>query len=211
MNAKTIQIENVGPIERLSIPLPEAGVVVLRGRNGCGKSHALDAVDALVTGRGRPPCRDGATKGRVAGCGVTLTIGRSQRRSGEAEVQSLEGRLDITQLVEPPIQDPEAADVRRIKALIQLSGRSATVQDFAAMIPDAAGLGLFDADEPVALAGQIKRALEAEARRYEQAAEKERVAAEVQQAQAGEWPPEAMALDVSATQAELSQALAVHA
>lgn len=32
--ARTIELQNVGPIDRLSIPLPEAGVVVLRGRNG---------------------------------------------------------------------------------------------------------------------------------------------------------------------------------
>ena len=84
MSDKKITLENVGPIERLSIPLPEAGVVVLRGRNGVGKSHALQAVDSLVGGRGRPPCRDGARRAVVEGFGARITISRSLRRTGEA-------------------------------------------------------------------------------------------------------------------------------
>ncbi len=177
MTGKTIQIENVGPIERLSIPLPEAGVVVLRGRNGSGKSHALQAVDSLVGGRGRPPCRDGARRAVVEGYGVRLTIGRSTRRTGEAEVVTLEGRLDISQLVQPPIKDPEAADRQRTKALIQLSGAEASPELFRKALPEGLELGELvspadlERDDPVVLAGKIKRALEAEARRHERGAE----------------------------------------
>ena len=48
-----IELEDIGPIENLRIPLPSAGgVVLLRGRNDIGKSEALKAVDALVSGRG---------------------------------------------------------------------------------------------------------------------------------------------------------------
>jgi len=169
---RTVEIENVGPIEKLSIPLPEAGVIVLRGRNGVGKSHALAAVDSLISGRGKPPCRDGAEKGLVEGFGARLTIGRSQRRTGEAEVVTLEGKLDISQLVQPPIKDEEAADRQRIKALVQLSGQSADLNAFAKILPP--GMKLDElvppserSEDPVVLAGQIKRALEAEARMIE--------------------------------------------
>jgi len=169
---RTVEIQNVGPIERLSIPLPEAGVVILRGQNGVGKSHALAAVDSLISGRGKPPCRDGADKGLVEGFGAKLTIGRSQRRTGEAEVVTLEGRLDISQLVQPPIKDEEAADRQRIKALVQLSGQSADLEAFAKILPP--GMKLDElvppserSDDPVVFAGQLKRALEAEARRIE--------------------------------------------
>ena len=169
---RMVEIQNVGPIEKLSIPLPASGVVVLRGRNGVGKSHALAAVDSLVSGRGKPPCRDGAEKGLVEGLGARLTIGRSQRRTGEAEVVTLEGRLDISQLVQPPIKDEEAADRQRIKALVQLSGQSADLNAFAKILPP--GMKLDElvppserAEDPVVLAGQLKRALEAEARRVE--------------------------------------------
>ena len=175
MTGKTIQIENVGPIERLSIPLPEAGVVVLRGRNGVGKSHALQAVDSLVGGRGRPPCRDGARRAVVEGFGARITISRSLRRTGEAEVTTLEGRLDISQLVQPPLKDQEAADRQRIKALIQLSGQPADPKSFESILPEGLSLGELvspsERDDPVVLAGKVKRALEAEARRHEKASE----------------------------------------
>lgn len=174
---KEIVIENVGPIERLNIPLPDAGVVVLRGRNGVGKSHALAAVDSLISGRGKPPCRDGAARGIVDGFGARLTIGRSTRRTGEAEVLTLEGRLDISQLVQPPIKDEESADRTRIKALIQLSGRPADSQLFQKILPHGIALGQIvppsdQSEDPIILAGRIKRALEAEARRWETQAEK---------------------------------------
>jgi len=173
---RTIRIENVGPIGRLTFPLPDAGVVVLRGRNGTGKSHALQAVDTLVSGRGHPPCRDFAARGLVEGFGARLTIGRSQRRTGEAEVVTLEGRLDISQLVQPPIKDEEAADRTRIKALVQLAGTQIEPDAFDPILP--AGLsasslvGLSEqTDDPVVMAGRLKRALEAEARRLEREAE----------------------------------------
>lgn len=173
---RTVTIQNVGPIERLSIPLPDAGVVVLRGRNGVGKSHALQAIDSLIARRGRPPCRDGSDLGVVEGLGARLTIGRSLRRSGEVEVLTLEGKLDVSRLVDPQIDDPEAADRVRIKALLQLTGQTADVTAFAEIMPDGVDLGALvpgheRADDAVVLAGQIKRALEAEARRMEKQAE----------------------------------------
>lgn len=176
MSKRVIQIEHVGPIDRLSIPLPEAGVVVLRGRNGVGKSHALAAVDSLISGRGKPPCRDGAARGIVDGFGARLTIGRSTRRTGEAEVLTLEGRLDISQLVQPPIKDEESADRHRIKALIQLSGQPADRTLFEKILPEGMALGELlppseQSEDPVVLAGRVKRALEAEARRWEDQAE----------------------------------------
>lgn len=188
---EVVEIRNVGPIERLAIPLPQAGVVVLRGRNGSGKSHALAAVDQLTAGRGRVPCRDGAARGAVEGFGARLTIGRSTRRVGEAEVATLEGRLDISQLVQPPVKEEEAADRVRIKALVQLSGASAAAEDFADILPQGVSLGQLVApaemsDDPVVLAGRVKRALESEARRAEKAAEEARgkAAALVEQSRA---------------------------
>jgi len=190
---REVLIENVGPIERLSIPLPDAGVVVLRGRNGVGKSHALAAVDSLVSGRGKPPCRDGAPRGAVEGFGAKLTIGRSTRRIGEAEVLTLEGRLDISQLVDPGIQNEEAADRQRIKALIQLSGQSADHTLFEKILPQGVSLGELlppseQSDDPILLAGRIKRALEAEARRFEKIAEEHKAELSVVEKELGAVP-----------------------
>ncbi len=209
---RNLRLENIGPIDHLSIPLPDAGVVVLRGRNGVGKSHALAAVDALLGGRGRPPCKDHARKGVIEGAGARLTIGRSTRRTGEAEVVTLEGRLDISQLVQPPIKDEESADRTRIKALIQLSGASADPQGFARILPEGTELGelLAPADvagDPVIVAGKIKRALEAEARRHDKAAEDAAAKAAGCQAQCAELTPEELELDRSRTEQTLQKAL----
>jgi len=207
---RNINIENVGPIERLSIPLPEAGVVVLHGRNGAGKSHALAAVDSLVSRRGKLPCRDGAVRGLVEGCGARLTIGRSSRRQGEAEVTTLEGKLDISQLVQPPIKDDDAADRIRIKALIQLSGASADPAMYGKLLPEGTTLGELvtpgeQAGDPVALSGKVKRALEAEARRHEKAAEAAGLKAAAIRERAGDADPNAM--DPRAAEKVLQEAL----
>jgi SWI/SNF-related matrix-associated actin-dependent regulator 1 of chromatin subfamily A len=179
---RAVEIENVGPIERLTVPLPPSGVVVLHGRNGAGKSHALAALDSLVSGRGKLPCRDGARSGMVEGVGARLSIGRSTRRTGEAEVATLEGRFDISQLVNPGLKDAEAADKARIKALIQLSGAKADAAEFSALLPEGVTLGsLVEAAEqsadPVTLAAQIKRALESQARSQEKVAAEKRTEA----------------------------------
>jgi DNA repair ATPase RecN len=181
---RRIAIEKIGPIEYLELPIPEnGGVVVLRGRNGVGKSWALQAVDCLASGRGTLPVRDGATRGTVSGIGVTLTVERSVRRRGTAEVVSLDGRFDISEFVTPPIADPDAADRRRIKALVQLSGLPARADDFVSILPS--GVSLDDlvpaserSEDPVVLAGQIKRSLEEEARRLERATQQFRAEAD---------------------------------
>jgi len=172
---REINLENVGPVEHLMIPLPDAGVVVLRGRNGVGKSHALEAVEAAVSKRGRPPVRDHAKKGKVEGVGVRLTIGRSMRRTGEAEVQTLEGKLDITQLVDPGLKDESAANRVRVKALLQLAGAAGEAKEFEPIVPPG-----YDLEEllPIAarhgdlvsMAARLKRELEAAARQHETAA-----------------------------------------
>jgi hypothetical protein len=62
-----------------------------------------------------------AKSGVVSVPGVTMTVGRSVRRQGELQVETLEGRLSIADLVDPGFVDPERADAKRIKALVGLS------------------------------------------------------------------------------------------
>ena len=114
-----ITLKNIGPIENVTIPVPaEGGVVVLRGRNGSGKSTALDAIQTAITGKGKPPLRDKAAKGEIHAGGVSLTVAKSIRRSGELVVTSLDSRLSVADLVDPGIVDPLRADASRIKALV---------------------------------------------------------------------------------------------
>src|SRR5579872_2214527 len=166
------EITNVGPIERITIPIPEGGgVCVLRGRNGAGKSVALGAIDSAITGKGRPPVRDGQTRAEVSAFGVKLTIGRSTRRTGEAVVTSLEGKFPVAALVDPGIADPEKADAHRIRALVQLAGCEADVHLFHPLLPsvdefeELVSPAAIEADDLLVMAARIKRDLEAAARK----------------------------------------------
>lgn len=174
-----ITLSNVGPVSHASIPyLREGGVVVLRGPQGVGKSITLEALNAAATGKGRVPVKDGEIRGEVNAFGVTMTIGRSTRRSGEPEVVSLEGKLSAADLVDPGIASPDAADSKRIKALIQLANVKPSSELFHKLING--GREEFEklvtpatlaSDDLVVMSERIKRDLEAKARTEEDQAE----------------------------------------
>lgn len=164
-----ITLKNIGPIENVTIPVPaEGGVVVLRGRNGSGKSTALDAIQTAITGKGKPPLRDKAAKGEVAAGGVSLTVAKSVRRSGELVVTSLDSRLSVADLVDPGIVDPLRADASRIKALVNLSRAEIDPGDLYGF-PDNLLDGLNLAD-PVSAMAELKKRIDIGAREYEKLA-----------------------------------------
>lgn len=176
----TIELTNVGPIEHLSIPVPEAGgVVVLQGPNGAGKSNALNAVDCAVSGRGKVNVRDGQRSAEVDAFGVKITVGRSARRSGELVVESLDGKLSIAELVDPGLKDQGAADLRRIKALVNLSGVLPSAELFHDLLGGRAEFdavvspGAASAADLVLMAEAIKRDIERAARQCELVVENE--------------------------------------
>ena len=173
-----VRLTNTGPIEHAEFPfLRDGGIVVLRGKQGAGKSIALNALDTAATGKGKIPVKDGELRATVEAFGVTVTVGKSSRRSGEPEVVSLEGRLSIAHLVDPQIASPDAADARRIKALIQLANVKPSPELFYGLVGDreefeklvsAATIG---SDDLVVMAERVKRDLEAKAREQESQAE----------------------------------------
>ena len=171
-----IQIKNIGPIAATSIPVPEdGGVVVLRGRNGSGKSIALEAVSAATTGKGKPPLKDMAKSGTVIVPGVTMTVARSVRRQGELQVETLDGRLSIADLVDPGVVDPERADARRIKALVGLSKADISKGDlhgFPANLTKDLSL-----DDPVAAIAELRKRLNIGANEYEKFSAKDETSA----------------------------------
>lgn len=171
--SNTIEITNVGPIERLEVKVPEdGGVVVLRGRNGSGKSTALESAAAL-TGKGtKLSTRDGVRgTGRIDGLGATVILGNRITRAGELEVSSLEGRISIADLVQPPLKDPGAADRQRIKALLSLTGVEPSVEMFREVVGDAVDdIEVEWTGDIVEVAGRVKRALENKARAAEREA-----------------------------------------
>jgi energy-coupling factor transporter ATP-binding protein EcfA2 len=209
--SQTIEIKDAGPIESLTIPVPEGGgVVVLRGPNGGGKSTALNAVTALVSGAGTVPTRDGALGAIVEGLGARLTVGRRTGRSGELELHHLEGP-DPSLLVDPGIKDRGAAHAERIRALARLANATLDRERIVSLVggPDAfAALvraeSLEKGDVP-SICAAVKRDLETAARAAETEADNLQTEARGISASV-DAVPEAEMLDEAALQQELELA-----
>jgi hypothetical protein len=128
--AKQIDVENVGPIDQFHFTLADYGVTVLSAANGSGKSILLNAVAALAKGAGKVPLKDDAERGSIEGFGARISISGQCRHQGGFDVEHLEGRFDLSELVDPGIADPEKADKRRVKAMIALTGAQADAKLF---------------------------------------------------------------------------------
>jgi hypothetical protein len=169
---KMIELRDVGPITRLQIPIPESGLVIVRGANGSGKTRALEAVGALVGSGVRPATRDGAAGAFVEGMGCRLTVGRRSTVDGELEVTALDGE-DPSLLVEPNIKSPDAADAARIKALLRLSNAKIDATSFAGLVGGDVRLRelcretSLEAKDVTEMAAAIKRDVEQCARKCE--------------------------------------------
>lgn len=207
-----IEIRDVGPIEAVSIPVPEGGgVVVLRGGNGSGKSTALDAVDTMARGSGAltARARHGTKRGEVAGLGASVTVGLARaQRKGELEVVAFDARVNVATLVDPGLKDPEAADRHRIATACALAG----IRPQPARFRDLAGdceidETVYDGDDLVTVASRVRAALHAEARRIEKLSVEWATEARTLREAAGET---ATPLSVEDAQAALEEAIAKH-
>lgn len=191
---RKIEVENLGPVKRLEIELPEpGGVAILKGTNGSGKSTIIDGVARLMGG-GRDStlsATDGARLGSVTIGDAQLRVTRAKSRAvGELEIVGIESRLDIAALVDPGIADQEAADAKRLKALVSLAGVDGRPELFHALAGGEEpykALGVDDKTPDVLLlAARVKRSIEAEARRLEKIADDNAKAAEQARARVGE-------------------------
>jgi energy-coupling factor transporter ATP-binding protein EcfA2 len=129
---KEIELKNVQAITHLKFELPEGGgVVVLLGKNGCGKTTTLNAISEAAGGKKTGlSARDGEKFGTIEAPGVRLRVGKSTTKMGELEFDSIEGRFPLADLVDPGFKDPEACDRVRTKALIQLAGVEPNLEIF---------------------------------------------------------------------------------
>ena len=178
------KIEKLGPIDTLTIPIPDAGgVVVLSGANGSGKSHALNAMSSLLGGGdGDLPVNRDAQSGSVEMAGARLTVKKQARRSGvavaELGVSHIEDRYSLAKLVDPGFKSAESNDAARIKELIRLAGTSIAPGEFGALCPDAylaeRVMEMVRVEDPVASAGKVARFLQERAREAEGKAERKR-------------------------------------
>jgi len=192
-----IMISNAGPIKQFAFEIPEAGgVVEILGYNGVGKTHALNAIEAWATRKGKVPIRDGATAAEVEAFGpgfdgITARFSRKSTFTGTLDLELLEGKFDLGDLIDPGLQNPQAADSRRIKALIQLATGEEVAKPelFYELLPG--GKEEFELEislraqsetDVVNMAAQVKRDLEAAARRDAELAEKARLSYEANKA-----------------------------
>lgn len=205
----TIEINNIGPIEHVRIPIPEGGgVVVMRGRNGSGKSTAIEAVGRLARGsdlRAKP--RHGSKKGSIEGFGATVQVGM-KRVIGEGQlvVEAFDKRIDIGRLVDPGIKDPESADRQRIQTACALAGVESDASLWGTLAPGLeAELQVGDLMEQ---AKNVRKELHRRAREHEDEATRLQERARVLQAEAGEV--EDFDFTDEAAQANLEAAISEH-
>lgn len=162
---KSIVIDNVGPIDHLTINIPPAGgVVVLHGGSGKGKTHAIKSVSALTDADARKSLRasDGFPSGKIDGLGVTVRLGRSNTVRGELECESLESGIDPSLLVDPGLKDPIAADSKRLATLVRLAGIKISAEKWSESVGQFADdIALKDlvSDDPVQTADKVRRRL----------------------------------------------------
>lgn len=138
-DAAEIQIQDVGAIENVTIPIKRGTIVKLVGENGAGKSTAITAVTSAITkdNAGLRP-RDGRMSGKIRMPGVTVTIGArmSQKKSGDLEPVAfaiVEDGTGISKILSPGIKDPVSADKRRLEGVLDVIGAElseAQMQEF---------------------------------------------------------------------------------
>lgn len=131
MIAKTdsvdVNIQDVGAIENVTIPIRKGTIVKLVGANGSGKSTAIKALTSAVTKENvglRP--RDGRMSGKVRLPGATVSFGAriSKKETGEQTVAFaiVEDGTGISKILSPGIKDEIAADKKRLEGVLDVIG-----------------------------------------------------------------------------------------
>jgi len=171
---ETIEIDKVGAINHLSIPLPEGGgLVVLKGRNGAGKSTAIKSVESLydpIARKGLETSDKSIDPGTIHGKGVRVKLGKSKSTIGELVCDSIDGGLDPSVFVDPGIKDEVKADAKRLHVLVRLSGLKILKSDWMSLTGGKYE-DLVQAD-PIETADRIRRAIHTEAKMLEEQIEK---------------------------------------
>ena len=171
---KEIEIKNVQAITHLKFEIPEGGgVVLLRGKNGCGKSTALQAISEAAGGkRTGLTAKDGTKFGTIEAPGVRLRVARSTTKTGELEFDSIEGRFPLADLVDPGFKDAEACDRTRTKALIQLTGVEPNLELFREIegFDEASKKVCISSEDVLGMAAALKLEVEKLARSAEESA-----------------------------------------
>lgn len=204
-----IEVQNCGPVDSLDIQLPPGGgLVILRGRNGTGKSHVIEGVRQVLGKSGpRLPVRDGADKAAISGWGMSIKVGQRRSTSGALVVDSIEGKYDLPKLIDPGVEDPTAANAERIRAMLTIARASISIADF----EEALGVPLPGVEDvpgdPVATAARVKRYVEGKARELEARIKDLQAKAQGAAKIAGDYDEELAIADESLLAIELEEAI----
>ncbi|TXH09889.1 MAG: hypothetical protein E6R04_07035 [Spirochaetes bacterium] len=174
--AEEIVVKKVGPIDELHIPIPpEGGVVLCRGRNGLGKSTAIEATKAALGQKVKlEKQRDQVQSGSIeTPWGRKVTVGQKVVGSGKLTVSTVDEDFSFADIVEPPEKDPVAADKTTLKAILRAGRAKAdvtrfhklfnNVEDFRRYVDEEA----VKTDDVVQMASLVKRGIETAAREEE--------------------------------------------
>lgn len=191
-----IELENCGPIEyiRFNCPPDRGGVRILTGTSGSGKSTALRALCGLLGVSSEVNAitpLDGEESGEARGLGRTVKIGKRTRVSGELEVPTLSGKLDIAKLVDPGVADKKARTKIRIRTLVAASGSTMSAKDllgekYAKFLSHIDVDACKRADDAVQMADLMKRQIDTVALEKEKEAAVQRKLSEAKALEAGD-------------------------
>lgn len=139
--AVKINIQDVGAIKDVTIPIQRGTIVKLIGENGSGKSTAIKAITSAVTKQnvGLTP-RDGRMSGKVRMPGATVTFGArlSKKATGEETVSFaiVEDGTGISKILNPGLKDEVAADKKRLEGVLDVIGATLTEEQMREYLGD---------------------------------------------------------------------------
>jgi hypothetical protein len=135
MKNEKLIVEGIGPIASRSVfDVSGPGTHVIVGRNGRGKSTILNVVNALAGSKPKLTVNDGADEGVARAFGRELRITLRRDLSGNLELGSIDPDLDPSVIVDPGIQDPEAADRMRARTFGSIGRVRPNVEAFRATL-----------------------------------------------------------------------------
>lgn len=139
--AVDINIQDVGAIKDLTVPIQRGTIVKLKGMNGSGKSTGITALTSAITKEnvGLKP-RDGKMSGKVRLPGATVTFGAklSKKPTGDETVSFaiVEDGTGITKILKPNLKDAVAADKKRLEGVLDVIGAELSDDQMKAYLGD---------------------------------------------------------------------------
>ncbi len=202
-----MKLTDVGPVRELIIPLEPGTITLLKGPNNSGKSRTLDAASRALGGDDKIAARHDAGKpGRIEFGDLTMTVGRSTRKTGQTECLGLAGRFDVSELIDPPQKTADLADAHRTKVLCRLTGVEADLNTYEQLHSCLITDDLRNETDAVDLANAVKRLFESSRRYAEKNADQHRGEAKAAKEAVGDTDL-AAECDSEKLQAELQEAM----